>query len=374
MLASMRDWLGGDKSRVVVVHCKAGKGRSGTASCSYLIAEQGWKMEEAIQRFTQRRMKPGWGAGVSIPSQLRTLQYVEKWTRGGKKYVERRVQVCEVHVRGLRDGVSVSIRGFIEEGKVIKVLHTFTSEEREVVNGKVKTLGFAEAVMGMMGREESSTRGNAVLNNDQKPTSTTDSSRVLSSDSLTESPALLARSKMEVGTPPSGTSESSANLSSASSSKAVNTPERSHSQTGADAIFRPRIPIVTDTNDINIDFERRTKGAYTWTVTTSIAHVWFNTFFEGNGADDDGVADDSGVFEIEWDKMDGIKGSSRKGARAFDRISIVWRAVEDRGVVEEPAVGEGVKQKKAADWRQDHEAEESSDEVEVGVKPHTTRE
>ena len=42
------------KNRVVVVHCKAGKGRSGTVSCSYLIAEEGWDPEEALARFTQR--------------------------------------------------------------------------------------------------------------------------------------------------------------------------------------------------------------------------------------------------------------------------------------------------------------------------------
>ncbi|KAK1907553.1 hypothetical protein P3342_005880 [Pyrenophora teres f. teres] len=40
IMASMRNWLHEKPGRVAVVHCKAGKGRSGTASCSYLISEE----------------------------------------------------------------------------------------------------------------------------------------------------------------------------------------------------------------------------------------------------------------------------------------------------------------------------------------------
>ncbi|TVY75563.1 Phosphatase and tensin PTEN-like protein, partial [Lachnellula suecica] len=73
IMAGMRNWLheGGEgetkgelrKERVVVVHCKAGKGRSGTMACSYLISECGWKPSEALARFTERRMRPGVWAG-----------------------------------------------------------------------------------------------------------------------------------------------------------------------------------------------------------------------------------------------------------------------------------------------------------------------
>jgi protein-tyrosine phosphatase len=106
ILASMRNWLREEnengekkerKGRVVVVHCKAGKGRSGTMACSYLISECGWKPEEALARFTERRMRPGFGQGVSIPSQLRYVGYVDRWTNFGKVYVERQIEIMEVH-------------------------------------------------------------------------------------------------------------------------------------------------------------------------------------------------------------------------------------------------------------------------------------
>src|SRR5262249_38181866 len=97
---------------------------------------------------------------------------------------------------------------------------------------------------------------------------------------------------------------------------------------GADAIFRPKKPIIVDTNDVCVGVERRTKGAYTWALTTWVVHVWFNCFFEGHGPEKNGEADDSGVFEIQWDAMDGLKGSIRKGTKAFDNMAVVWRAIE----------------------------------------------
>lgn len=53
--------------------------------------------------------------------------------------------------------------------------------------------------------------------------------------------------------------------------------------------------------------------------------------------------------------MDGIKGSSRKGTRAFDKFAVVWKALDTTAqpsvVISEPAEGEQVHQAEAADWR-----------------------
>ncbi|KAG2413285.1 hypothetical protein HFD88_002474 [Aspergillus terreus] len=323
MMGSMKNWLhrlDGSHSddagkRVAVVHCKAGKGRSGTVACSYLISQEGWKMEDALQRFTERRMRAGFGAGVSIPSQLRWVGYVDRWTNGmNKMYVERPVEILELHVWGLRDGVKVAVEGFVDEGKKIKCFHLFHRSERTVVEGD--------------GRDK---------------TTTTDSPTKEPVSAVTNSSATTI-----------GSTAATATSSGDTGSSAGHT-------TGA--LFRPKKPVILPTSDVNIDFERRSKAAYTgWAMVTSIAHVWFNAYFEG------GDKHDSGIFEAEWDALDGIKGTTKKGIRALDRVKVVWRyphpsqlgiqvsAKEEAAPVpgkriSEPKPGETIPESHAADWR-----------------------
>jgi len=139
-----------------------------------------------------------------------------------------------------------------------------------------------------------------------------------------------------------------------------------------DVVFRPSKRVVLPTNDINIDVERRNKAAFDLTMVTAVAHVWFNTYFEGNGPEQDSNADQSGNFEIAWEAMDGIKGSSRKGTQAFERIAVVWRALSaDEGrpgkVIKEPKEGEPVQQAKPADWR-GTQGVEPSEGKDLGVR------
>jgi len=335
IVAGMRNWLregevegdagegGKGNGRVVVVHCKAGKGRSGTMACSYLISECGWKPEEALARFTERRMRPGFGQGVSIPSQLRWVGYVDRWTKAGKVYVERQIEIMEVHVWGLRDGVKVQVEGYVDEGKRIKLFHVFTKRERVVVEGNTPGGGgFADMISDMAGFQ------NQGKIPESKSTDQLDSWKVNK-------------------TRPAGSRKSSS----------------SSLETGAEAgggavIFKPLTRVILPTSDINIDFERRNKASMGWTMVTAVAHVWFNAYFEGNGPEQNGKPDDTGVFEIDWDKMDGIKGSSRKGTRALDRLAVVWKAYDPepgRGrkedIIHEPGTNSPVPQMQAADWK-----------------------
>ena len=306
-MAAMRNWIQrldehdgisieGKKRRVAVVHCKAGKGRSGTSACSYLISEEGWDRDEALQRFTARRMRAGFGNGVSIPSQLRWVGYVDKWTNKlGKKYIERSVEILEVHVEGLRDGVKVAIEGFKDNGRRIENFHIFNRQEKTVVED-----------------------GNA-------PTSY----RTTKHDAKGET----------LSSPVDGTPNSSTHAFQAAT--AANT------QT---VILKPSAPVILPTSDVNIDFERRNQASMGMSMVTSIAHVWFNAFFEG-GAD----GNDSGVFSIEWEAMDGIKGSARKGSKALDRLKVVWRYATDghqlEQVITEPERGEPVTEGEPANWK-----------------------
>lgn len=339
IMASMRNWLREKEGRVVVVHCKAGKGRSGTASCSYLISEEGWPVQKALQRFTERRMRPNMGKGVSIPSQLRWIGYVDRW-KHGKLYVERQVEILEIHCWALRDGVKIQVEGFVEDGKLIKKFHTFTREEREIVRGEVKTTTMTQAVQEVMYKNG--------LGRTQSKRGVQPNPSQSGEPSVTEEQA----------------QEKIGSMDGVSASKQVEITKEDMN-TG-DVVFRPSRRIVLPTNDINIDIERRNKAAFDLTMVTAVAHVWFNAYFEGNGPEQNGIADEAGVFEIGWDAMDGIKGSSRRGTQAFEKIAIVWKALQaDEGkpgvVITEPKEGEEVKQSSPADWTGQHGVAPSED-------------
>ena len=401
-------------------------------ACSFLIAERGWKVEDALARFTERRMRPGFGAGVSIPSQLRWVGYVDRWTRGGKRYVERPVEIVEVHVWGLRNGVKVAVEGFVEEGRKIRVFHTFKGEERIVVEpGAPGGAGMMDMVQDMAGygptvvvdgtgevvedadigeatgqpngengsgehiaisrasSKSKKTKGQRTTELARKLTGrksgSSQSLKKLASDSARDS----SRGRtiaMPAGlqTPSSGASlpgkeeyrsQSATNLAGGFSFADPSEPG------GQAVIFKPSSPLVLPNSDINIAVERRNRGPASMglTMVTAVAHVWFNTFFEGNGPEQDGKADESGVFEIDWDKMDGIKGSSQRGTRALDRVSVIWRvpsagaAGAEGGmaasgvVINEPSVDSPVPQVQPADWKGGN-AEDPAAEKHLGLR------
>lgn len=410
IMASMRNWLNGNEldadgqsgenknsnllekvidhwkdkknPRVVVVHCKAGKGRSGSMACSYLISQCGWTPEQAMARFTERRMRPKFGAGVSIPSQVRWIGYVDRWTKGGKKYVDREIEIVEVHAWGLRSGVKLCIEGFVEEGKKIKVFHTFNRDERVIVEpGAPGSTGMMDTLYNMAGYGISPATEKEVLDEarktdqengtnftqqgvapeDAKPATKSHTSKLISRDSM-----LPSRSKSKKDKTKNGTSDTPS-----SSSSSVNKTGTDPEPGGRAVIFKPHEPVRLPTGDVNISMERRNRAPSSMglTMVTAVAHVWFNSFFEGDGPERDGKPLDNGVFEIDWDKMDGIKGSGQKGTRAADRIAVVWRSVVPEGSAEGQPPGEAVAgeeipvpgadspvpQMQPADWRGDND-------------------
>ncbi|KZL76373.1 dual specificity phosphatase [Colletotrichum tofieldiae] len=414
IMASMRNWLNGgdlergdaavgavDKTaeanteRVVVVHCKAGKGRSGTVSCSYLISECGWKPEEALTRFTERRMRPKFGAGVSIPSQLRTITYVDRWTKGGKKYIDRAIEIVEIHVWGLRSGVKFDVEGFVEEGKKIKVFHTFKKSERIVVEGDTPSgggIGRMVTDMASVGVKPTEKAPKAAplseptnTNNVRKSSSERKSTENKTTEDDDSTPLQSESKKLRTAKTTSLIRDPGLEHSANQRRSETEAPAAAHSNTqpagkssegedsepgGMAVILKPKEAIQIPNSDVNISVERRnrTSSSMGLTMVTAVAHVWFNVFFEGNGPEQDGKADASGVFEIDWEAMDGIKGSSRKGSRAFDKIAVVWRVAEsqraedggdevvptDGEIIKEPSTNSPVPQMRPADWKGDN--------------------
>ncbi|KAG6019417.1 hypothetical protein E4U41_003263 [Claviceps citrina] len=424
IMASMRNWLHGgdlldsptvashqqeghasrssttrDERRVVVVHCKAGKGRSGTMATSYLISEEGWTAEDALERFTARRMRAKFGAGVSIPSQLRWVGYVDRWSRHGKKYLDRPIEIVEIHVWGLRNGVKVDVEAFVEDGKKIQVLHTFSKSERHVVQGGVpRETGIGEMLWDLAGYSATGGANKApdgveladAANLEKDGKNGTASSSSVEASSVSEQqngvnkaqffPAgpggkkrhslirkgtgLIQKVSASVG---DGIDKAKSRTSSNATTDTTQDDQGATVQGlkasedaepgGLAVILKPLEPIRVPTSDVKIGVERRNKShrSLSLTMVSAVAHVWFNAFFEGRGPEQGGRPCESGIFSIDWDAMDGIKGSSRKGSRALDRMSVVWRAVgngDGRGEeILEPVEGEPVPQVAAADWK-----------------------
>ncbi|GAV65720.1 DSPc domain-containing protein/PTEN_C2 domain-containing protein [Cephalotus follicularis] len=69
---SVDSWLSSDPKNIAVVHCMAGKGRTGLMVCAYLVYN-GMSVEEALQLYAHKRTFNN--EGVSIPSQRRYVGY-----------------------------------------------------------------------------------------------------------------------------------------------------------------------------------------------------------------------------------------------------------------------------------------------------------
>ncbi|XP_062104740.1 phosphatidylinositol 3,4,5-trisphosphate 3-phosphatase and protein-tyrosine-phosphatase PTEN1 [Humulus lupulus] len=69
---NVSSWLSSDPKNIAVIHCMAGKGRTGLMVCSYLVYS-GMSAEDALQLYAHKRTTNN--EGVSIPSQRRYVSY-----------------------------------------------------------------------------------------------------------------------------------------------------------------------------------------------------------------------------------------------------------------------------------------------------------
>ncbi|XP_077168431.1 phosphatidylinositol 3,4,5-trisphosphate 3-phosphatase TPTE2-like isoform X2 [Paroedura picta] len=79
--ASVRNWMNQDPKNIIVIHCKGGKGRTGTMVCTWLIdSNQFESAQESLDYFGERRTDKSTSSkfqGVETPSQSRYVGYYE---------------------------------------------------------------------------------------------------------------------------------------------------------------------------------------------------------------------------------------------------------------------------------------------------------
>jgi hypothetical protein len=71
----MEGWLARSPSNVGAIHCKAGKGRTGTVIAAYLVYAQNMPADAALNTFGKARTRNN--KGVTIPSQHRYVRYMQ---------------------------------------------------------------------------------------------------------------------------------------------------------------------------------------------------------------------------------------------------------------------------------------------------------
>ncbi|KAK2828671.1 hypothetical protein Q5P01_019705 [Channa striata] len=79
--ASVREWMAADPTNIIAIHCKGGKGRTGTMVCTWLIdSDQFESAQDSLDYFGERRTDKSQSSkfqGVETPSQSRYVGYYE---------------------------------------------------------------------------------------------------------------------------------------------------------------------------------------------------------------------------------------------------------------------------------------------------------
>jgi len=82
ILDQMTEWLNANEANIAVIHCIAGKGRTGTVCSAFLVKDQKMSAVDALSAFGAARCLDG--SGVVQPSQRRYVKYLELHLRSPK--------------------------------------------------------------------------------------------------------------------------------------------------------------------------------------------------------------------------------------------------------------------------------------------------
>ncbi|KAM8821545.1 phosphatidylinositol 3,4,5-trisphosphate 3-phosphatase TPTE2-like [Eudromia elegans] len=152
--ASVREWMSQDEKNIVAIHCKGGKGRTGTMVCTWLIdSDQFESAKESLDYFGERRTDRSTSTkfqGVETPSQSRYVGYYEilKNKYNLKLPPERQLKIKNlkihsIHGVGKGNGTDMKVQIIVRKQVVLECVCAaqtncklfFDSENNSVVIG-----------------------------------------------------------------------------------------------------------------------------------------------------------------------------------------------------------------------------------------------
>lgn len=97
LMDDMFNYLSEYPNNGIAIHCKAGKGRTGTAASSFLLRQNKCKNSfDALNIFGATRF--GDGDGVKIQSQRRYVQYYQKFLNSGMVYEPKLLKLTKIQI------------------------------------------------------------------------------------------------------------------------------------------------------------------------------------------------------------------------------------------------------------------------------------